>query len=67
MKTNIGKIDRTFRIGVASILATLIATSKVSGGTAVICGIFAAVFLITATVRTCPLYLPFGVSTLKKK
>ncbi len=67
MKTNIGNIDRLFRIGVAAVLATLIATSRISGTAAIISGIIAAIFLITATVRTCPLYLPFGISTLKKK
>jgi len=67
MKTNIGKIDRIFRIGIAAALSTLIATSKVNGTAAVICGILAAVFVITATVRTCPLYLPFGISTKKEK
>ncbi len=66
MKTNIGNIDRLFRLGAAAVLATLIVLSKVSGTAAIISGIIAAVLLITATVRTCPLYLPFGISTLKK-
>lgn len=66
MTKNMGTIDRSLRITVAIVIATLYLT-KVTGGvlglTLIIVG---AAFALTGFVGICPLYLPFGISTLKK-
>jgi hypothetical protein len=39
----------------------------ITGTLAVILLIFAGIFVITSLVNFCPLYLPFGLNTGKKK
>ncbi|MEM1116524.1 MAG: DUF2892 domain-containing protein [Bacteroidota bacterium] len=63
MKKNMGSIDRGVRIGVAVLVAVLYATGVLSGPVALVLGVLAAVFVATSFVGTCPLYLPFGLST----
>jgi hypothetical protein len=57
MKTNIGSIDRIIRvlIGLAILGAGLAYHSWL--------GLIGLVPLLTAVVRFCPAYLPFGLST----
>ena len=61
MKANIGSVDRNVRIvlGLAVIAAGLVAHSWL--------GVIGLVLLGTAAIRTCPLYLPFGISTRKDR
>ena len=66
MKKNMSSVDKLIRVIVALILGVLILTNEVSGVFAIILGIFAVVFLLTSFVGFCPLYAPFGLSTLKK-
>ncbi|HNB81856.1 MAG TPA: DUF2892 domain-containing protein [Chitinophagaceae bacterium] len=66
MKPNMGNTDRLVRIVVAALIAVLYFTHQISGTTALILMILAVVFLLTAFVRFCPLYLPFGIRTNKK-
>lgn len=66
MKSNMGTIDRVFRILVAVIVAVLYFTNQISGTAAIILGIIAIAFLITGLFSFCPGYLPFGLSTKKK-
>jgi Protein of unknown function (DUF2892) len=42
-------------------------SGTISGTTALVLVIFAIIFAITSLVSFCPLYLPFGISTSKKK
>jgi hypothetical protein len=42
-------------------------TNVISGTTAIILGILAIVFALTAFISFCPLYLPFGIHTGKKE
>ncbi len=67
MKKNMGAIDKTIRILVAVIIAILYFTNNISGVAAIILLIFAGIFILTSFMSFCPLYLPFGISTLKKK
>ena len=67
MKPNMGTLDRVIRIVLAALFAVLIATGVVVGTGAWILGVLGAVFLVTAVVAFCPLYLPFGISTRGKK
>ncbi len=67
MKKNLGTTDRILRLAAAAIFAVLLLTNAVSGLMAVILGVLAVTFLITSSVSFCPLYLPFKLSTLRKK
>lgn len=58
-----GVIDRSVRVLVAVVIAILYFTKQISGTAAIILGILAVVFVLTSLVSTCPLYLPFGLST----
>jgi hypothetical protein len=67
MKKNMGAIDKAVRLFLVALIAVLYFTHMISGLAAIILGIFAVVFLLTSLVGTCPLYLPFGISTAKKQ
>ncbi|MBS1589799.1 MAG: DUF2892 domain-containing protein [Bacteroidetes bacterium] len=63
MKKNIGTTDRNIRIVLAIIIGIIIATGKLSSIANIILGVVGIIALITAFVRFCPLYFPFGIST----
>lgn len=65
MKKNMGMLDRIIRLVVVVIIAALYYTGQISGVAATILGIVAVVFLVTALLGWCPIYLPFGISTRK--
>lgn len=65
MQLNVGSLDRIIRFVVAAVLVAAIALGWLSGVLAIIAGVLAAVFVVTATVKFCPLYLPFKLSTKK--
>ncbi|HTX19301.1 MAG TPA: DUF2892 domain-containing protein [Bacteroidota bacterium] len=67
MKKNMGNTDRAIRILAAVVLGTLALTGQIEGTLGIILGVIAAVFLITALLAFCPLYVPLKLSTLKKK
>ena len=62
-----GTLDRIVRILIAIILGILILTGKISGTLAWVLGIIAVVFLLTSIIGWCPLYVPLGISTIKKE
>lgn len=66
-KPNVGTTDRIVRLAVALLIAVLYFTGVISGTVALILGILAVVFVLTSFVAFCPLYLPFGLSTIAKK
>ena len=66
MKLNVGSTDRTIRLVIAVVAALLAAFVVKSGAFAIVLWIVAAIMLVTALVRVCPLYLPFGISTNKR-
>ncbi len=66
MKKNMGLADKAIRILVAAVIAVLYFTHQISGTAAIVLGVLAIVFTLTSLVGTCPLYLPFGISTKKK-
>ena len=65
MKKNMGNTDRVIRVLVAVVVAVLYFTNQISGTLALILGLLAVVFVLTSVVGTCPLYLPFKLSTKK--
>lgn len=67
MKMNMGTADKAIRILVAVVIAVLYFTNTISGTLAIVLGILAVVFVLTSFISFCPLYLPFGINTSKKK
>lgn len=67
MKKNMGSIDKIIRILIAIAIFVLYFTGTISGILGIILMIFAVIFVLTSLIGTCPLYLPFGLSTLRKK
>lgn len=67
MKKNMGTADKTIRILIAVVIGVLYFTNTISGTVAIILGILAVAFVLTSFISFCPLYLPFGINTFKKK
>ena len=67
MKKNIGSADRIVRVIIAVIIMALYATGIVEGTTGIILLALAGILVLTSFVSFCPLYLPFGISTLRRK
>lgn len=67
MKKNMGMADKVIRILIAVVIGVLYFTNTISGTLAIILGIVAVAFVLTSFISFCPLYLPFGISTFKKK
>jgi hypothetical protein len=67
MKKNMGLVDKVVRILVAVIIAGLYFGNQISGTVAIILLTLAGVFILTSFISYCPLYSPFGISTLKSE
>jgi hypothetical protein len=67
MKKNMGTIDITIRLLIAALVLVLYFTHVISGTLAIILLIVAALLILTSLFGICPAYLPFGISTRKKK
>lgn len=66
MKKNMGIIDITIRLVIAALVIVLYFTHVISGTLAIILLIIAGIFILTSFFSTCPLYMPFGISTRGK-
>jgi uncharacterized membrane protein len=66
MKQNMGKTDRVLRTVLAVIVAVLYFSKQLSGLAAIILGALALIFLATSLFGFCPLYVPLGISSIKK-
>jgi len=66
MRKNMGTIDRLIRIVLAIIFGYLILNGTLIGVWAWVLGIIGVIFLLTSLIGSCPLYIPFRISTLKK-
>jgi hypothetical protein len=67
MKANMGLLDRVLRVLVAAGIGYFYFTGKIDGPVGTGLMVLAGVFVLTSLVGTCPLYLPFGISTRKAK
>lgn len=67
MKKNMGTLDKVFRILVAAVIVGLYFANVLMGIVAIVLLILAGIFILTSFIGFCPLYLPFGISTKKKK
>ncbi len=67
MKKNMGATDKIVRIIIALVIAGLYFAGIINGTIAIIGLALAAIFILTSFISFYPLYLPFGLSTLRKK
>ncbi len=67
MKKNMGILDKIIRILIAVVVVILYFTAVISGTVAIVLLILSGIFILTSLISRCPLYLPFGISTIKKK
>lgn len=66
MIKNMGKTDRIVRMLLTVAIGILYLTDQISGTVAIILGVISSVFIATSFAATCPLYLPFKISTTGK-
>lgn len=62
-----GITDRVIRILLALLIVVLFFTNVITGTLAIILLILSAIFVLTSIISFCPLYVPFGIHTTKKK
>lgn len=62
-----GTVDRVIRGIIAVVLVVLYVTGAIGGTTALVLIVVAAIFFLTSLMSFCPLYLPFGLSTIGRK
>lgn len=67
MKKNMGLADRAIRVIAAVTFIILYFTGTVTGTLGIVLIVLSLVLVATSFVGVCPLYLPFGLSTLRKK
>lgn len=67
MKKNMGIADRLIRLFSAFVIGGLYFANLISGTIVIILLFFAGIFILTSFMSFCPLYLPFGLSTRKKR
>ncbi|MFA5047166.1 MAG: DUF2892 domain-containing protein [Paludibacter sp.] len=67
MKSNMGTIDKAVRILIALVFIGLYFTNIISGTLGIVLLVLAGVFILTSLISFCPLYLPLGINTGKKK
>lgn len=61
MKVNVGSTDRLIRVVVGVALITAAVTGYIG-----MWGYIGIVPILTGTLRFCPAYMPFGISTCRK-
>ncbi len=62
---NVGNADRIIRLLIAVAIIIAYAMGAISGTTAVILGVVAAVLLLTGLVSFCPAYRLLGINTCR--
>ncbi len=67
MKKNMGSADRIIRVLIAVVIAILYFTNVLNEPIAIVLLVLAGIFVATSFMSFCPLYLPFGLSTIKKE
>jgi hypothetical protein len=67
MKKNMGTADRIIRVIIAAIFIALYYNGIIGGVLGIVLITLSVIFVATSLISFCPLYLPFGLSTLRKK
>ena len=62
-----GSADRIIRVIIAATFITLYFIGTLTGTLGLVLMGLSIIFVLTSLVGTCPLYLPFGLSALRKK
>jgi len=65
MKKNMGKMDKSIRVIIALVIATLFYMDIISGTLGIVLVVAAAVFVLTSLINFCPLYAVLGIKTNK--
>jgi hypothetical protein len=67
MKKNMGTVDKVVRILIALAIVLLYFLDVISGTLGIVLLVLAGIFVLTSLVSFCPLYVPIGLNTGKKK
>ncbi len=67
MKPNLGNTDKIVRIIAAILIGVLYFANLISGTTAIVLLVVSGILILTSFLSFCPLYFPFGISTIKKE
>ncbi len=67
MKKNVGTLDRIIRVIIAIVFGYLYFAKIITGAWGIVLLMLGLIFLFTAIVGHCALYVPFGISTCTKK
>ncbi len=67
MTKNMGSADRIIRMIIAATIVALYFTGIIRGALGLVLIALSAIFVLTSLVSFCPLYLPLGLSTLRKR
>ncbi|HEX6225884.1 MAG TPA: DUF2892 domain-containing protein [Chryseolinea sp.] len=67
MKKNMGSLDRAVRVTIAIVLIGLYFSGVIPGTLGLVLIALSGIFVVTSLISVCPLYLPFGITTLRKK
>lgn len=62
-----GLVDRIIRILIAVAVVILNFTNVISGALAIVLLVLSGVFILTSLIGSCPLYMPFGISSKSRK
>lgn len=66
MTKNMGNLDRALRLAIVLAIVAAFMLGKLSGPVALMLGVVAVAFFLTSVIGTCPLYMPFGLSTRRQ-
>lgn len=66
MKKNMSTADKIIRVLIAAAIAILYLTNTIQGTLGVVFLAVGVIFVVTAILGICPLYLLFGIRTTKK-
>ncbi|NPB04214.1 MAG: DUF2892 domain-containing protein [Thermotogae bacterium] len=67
MKCNVGKVDRIVRVVLGLVLLGVAFGLGLTGTLKIVLAVVGLVFLFTAAVGFCLLYLPFGINTCRRE
>ena len=67
MKKNMGSADKGIRILIAIVIAALYYFDVIGGALGYVLMALAIIFVLTSFISFCPLYVPLGINTCKKK
>ena len=64
---NMGTLDRVIRLAAIAAVIGAYGMGLIGGTLALVLGAVAVVLLLTSLTATCPAYMPFGLSTRRRR